>query len=238
MEHEIWHFEDFNFYEILCPFKLEDHIKNNPLSYFSKNDFLFMEADFVREIILIDNGKVKVGQYDLEGNENVIYFSGKGDILGQMAILGETHHRFFAEVMEDGTQVCKMSVQKAMQLTRDYVPFAIEMNRRISGHVRKLERRIELLLFKNVKTRLVEFIKDLAKDYGEMKKEGICITHNLTQTDIANLVGTSRKSASLVMNELENEGLIEFDRKHIYIRDPKQLKILLEPSINKGITSL
>lgn len=182
-----------------------------------------MEDDSVKEIILIDNGKVKVGQYDDDGKENVIYFCGKGEILGQMAILGETRHRSFAEVMEDDTQICKMSVQKAMQLTRDYIPFAIEMNRRISGHIRKLERRIELLLHKNVKTRLKEFLKDLAKEYGKHKDNGIWISHNLTQSDIATLIGTSRKSASLILNELEHEGIIEFDRKHIFIRTPGKL---------------
>lgn len=234
MEGNIWCFENFNFYEILCPYKLEDHVRKNPLNVYSRNDFLFMEEDSVNEIILIDNGKVKVGQYDEKGNETVIYFSGKGEILGQMALLGETRHRSFAEVMEDGTQVCKMSVQKAMQLTRDYVPFALEMNRRISGHVRKLERRIEILLFKSVRTRLMEFIKDLAKEYGRQRDNGIWISHALTQSDIATLIGTSRKSASLVLNEMEDEGMISFDRRHIFIHDPRQLNL---PSNTIGVVS-
>ncbi len=234
MDKSVWYFEDFNFYEILCPYKVEDHLKKNPPNVYSKRDFLFMEKDFVREIFLIDCGKVKVGQYDEEGNENVIYFSGRGEILGQMAILGEKRHRSFAEVMEDGTQVCKLSVKKAMQLTRDYVPFAIEMNRRISDHVRKLERRIEILLHKNVRTRMMEFLKDLAMEYGQAKGEGFSISHNLTQSDIATLIGTSRKSASLILNELEDEGMISFDRKTIIIpnicrlnNSPEQQKQLI-----------
>ena len=230
MGNNIWHFEDFNFYEVLCPYKLEDHIQKNPLNVYSKNDFLFMEKDLVKEIILIHRGKIKVGQYDEEGNENVIYFSGKGEILGQMALLGDTRHRSFAEVMENGTQVCRMNVEKAVQLTRDYVPFAIEMNRRISGHIRRLERRIELLLFKNVRTRLTEFIKDLAQEFGQPKGKGIWISHSLTQTDIGTLIGTSRKSTSMTLNELGGEGLIEFGRKHIFIKDPALLNIRLESS--------
>ena len=233
MGRDIWHFEEFDFYEILCPYKLEDHLSKHPLDIYNKNDFLFMEDDSLKEIILIDFGKVKVGQYDETGNENVIYYSGKGEILGQMAILGETRHRSFAEVMEDGTQVCRMSVRKAMELTRDYVPFAIEMNRRISGHIRKLERRIELLLYKDVKTRLKEFIKDLAQEYGRSRDNGIWISHTLTQSDIATLIGTSRKSASLTLNELENEGWITFDRKHIFIPYPQKFNI--EPSITQNL---
>ena len=176
-----------------------------------------MEDDPCRDIILINKGKVKVGQYDNEGNEFIIAYLGRGDIIGQKALLGEVRHRTFAEVMEDGTQVCKMSVRKAKELTRDYVPFALEMNRRIGRHIRKLERRIEILLHKDIKTRLLEFLKDLAVEYGRQRNGGIWISYSLTQSDIAALIGTSRKSTSLLLNELAKKELIEFDRKHIFI---------------------
>ena len=223
METKIWYLEDFDFYKILCPFKLEDHSKKHPNKIFKKHEFLFMERDPCQEIILIDKGKVKVGHYDHQGNEHVITFLGKGEILGHMALLGESRHRAFAEVMEDGTQVCRMSVEKARGLTRDYVPFALEMNRRIGNHIRKLERRIELLLCKDTKTRLIEFLLDLGGDYGRPRDGGIWISHNLTQSDIAALLGASRKSASLLLNELENEGFIRFDRRSIFIAEPKRL---------------
>ena len=227
MENNVWYFENFNFYNILCPFKLEDHSKKTPHKIYHKNEFLFMEEEPCTNIFLIDKGKVKISQYDKEGNERVITFLGKGQILGQLALLGQNRYRVFAEVMEEGTQVCEMSVAKAKALTRDYVPFAIEMNRRIDGHIRRLERRIEILLSKNVKTRLIEFIKDLAIDYGRNRDEGIWISHELTQSDIASIIGTSRKSTSLLLNELADKGFIEFDRKHIFIPNPKQLNIVI-----------
>jgi CRP-like cAMP-binding protein len=184
---------------------------------------LFLEEDPVKEIYLIDYGKVKIGHYDREGNEFIIAILGRGEVLGQMALLGESHHHIFAEVMEEGTQVCKMNVEKAKELTRDYVPFALELNRRISGHIHKLERRIEVLLFKDVKVRLVELLKDLAKEHGRNRDGGIYISHNLTQSDIASLIGTSRKSASLMLNKLKEERVIDFDRKHFFIDSLQKL---------------
>lgn len=223
MEQEIWYLENFDFNKILCPVKMEAHIEHTPHSIYHKHDFLFLEKDPCRDILLIDRGKVKVGQYDEEGNERIISILGKGEILGQMGLLGQTRHRAFAEVMEEGTEVCRMSVEKARELSRDYVPFALEMNRRINGHIHKLERRIEILLSRNVKTRILEFLKDLAHDYGRERNGGLWISHNLTQSDIASIIGSSRKSTSLILNELENEGLIEFDRRHIFIPHPDLL---------------
>jgi len=216
---DIWYLDNFDFFKILCPYKYGDHIKENPNSTFRKNDFLFMENDPSDEIILIDQGKVKVGHYDNHGNECVIAILGKGDILGEMALLGETKHREFASVIEDNTQICRMSVSKARELARDYVPFSVEINKRIAGHVRKLERRIEILLFKDLKLRLLEFLKDMAREFGRSRDGGIYISHSLTQSDVALLIGTSRKSASLLLNELENDGLINHDRRHFFIPD-------------------
>ena len=224
MDKDIWHLEEFDFYKIICPYKLEDHVKMNPPKIYLKNEFVFMEEDRLDNILLIDHGKVKIGHYDEWGNENVLIFLGKGEIMGQMALVGQTRHHAFAEVMEDGTQICKMSVVKARELTRDYVPFCTEMNRRINGHVRKLERRIEILLFKNVKIRLIEFLKDLACEHGQERECGLWIEHSLTQNDIALLIGTSRKSASLLMNELEDQGFISFGRKYINIPNLDKLK--------------
>ena len=227
MEDEIWYLDNFDFYNILCPYKMEDHLKQKPNDTLKKNEFLFMEQDPCSEIILIDKGKVKIGHYDQDGNETVISFLGRGEILGQMALLGQTKHRAFAQVMEDGTQVCRMKVQKARELKRDYMPFALEINRRIGDHVRKLERRIELLMCKDIRTRMLEFLDDLGRDYGRERDGGIWISHNLTQTDIADLLGTSRKSASLCLNDLEKEGLIQFDRKHIFLVQPQRMRQFL-----------
>lgn len=224
MENDIWSLKNFDFYKILCPYKYEEYVKHHPPHKYHKHEFLFHAEDPAREIILIDHGKVKTGHYDPEGNECVIALLGRGEILGQMALLGESHHKTFAEVLEEGTQVCRLSLEKALELTRDYVPFAIEMNRRIGGHIRKLERRIEILLFKDTKLRLIEFLKDMAKDYGRERDGGILVTHSLTQSDIAMLIGTSRKSASLMLNELEDAGLIQFNRVHIFIPDMKALE--------------
>jgi diacylglycerol kinase (ATP) len=79
-------------------------------------------------------------------------------------------------------------------------------------------------LFKDVKLRLLEFLMDLAQEFGRTRDGGIHISHTLTQSDIAMLIGTSRKTASLLLNELEDDGLIRHDRRHIFIPDMKALE--------------
>lgn len=226
MSKEIWFLEDMDFYEILCPYKYGDHIKEHPLLCYNKSDFLFMQDDSAKEIYLVDNGKVKIGHYDDEGNEYVKAILGRGEIFGELAFLGESRQRDFAEVIQNDTRICKMTVDKARELARDYVPFALELNKRIGERIKKLERRIEILLFKDAKMRLMEFLKDLAAESGRPKNDGVIIDHSFTQSDIAALIGTSRKTASLLLNELEDHGQIRFNRKQIFIPNMKMLEMV------------
>ena len=224
MDKPIWFFEEVDLYEILCPYKYSDHIKQHPLANYNKNDFLFMTGDIVREIYLVTTGKVKISFYDDEGNEQVLAFLGRGEILGEMALFGSSRHKEFAQIVQDGTMICKLRLEKAQELARDYVPFSLTITKRFSDKVQRLERRLQILLFKDARQRLVEFLKDLCTDVGKPYRTGVKIELDITQSDIASLIGISRKTVSLLFSDLENAKIVKFfGRKEIYIADIKLL---------------
>jgi len=219
---QIWYFEEIDLFNILCPYKYADHVKHSPPFTYHKNDFLFLPNETSNEIFLITEGKIKVGFYDNDGNENIKIYLTRGELLGEMAFLGQMTHRDFAQATQEGTQVCKMSVEKARALARDYVPFSMEINKRIGENIRKLERRLEILFFKEIKRRLVELLKDLTVMYGESSPDqpDNYVNHSLTQQEMASLIATSRKSVSLMMNELEREGKLKQETGKFWILDP------------------
>ena len=224
MNKEIWYFEEVDLYDILCPYKYNDHLKSHPLNCYNKQDFLFMEGDMVREIFLVAEGRVKVGYYDNEGNEQVLAFLGRGEILGEKAIFGADRHREFAQVVMDRTMICKLHVDKARELARDYVPFSLTLTKRFGERMQRLERRLQILLFKDAHQRLVEFMKDLCRDIGTPYRTGVKVMLEITQSDIAALIGSSRKTVSLLFTDLEEAGLVKFyGRKEIYVPNVEAL---------------
>lgn len=218
---QLWYFEEVDLFEVLCPYKYATHVKHNPPMTYHKHDFLFLPNETSKEIYLVTEGKVKVGYYDDEGNEFIKTYLARGEILGEMAFLGQGSHRDFAQVIQEGTQVCKMSVEKARELARDYVPFSREIHKRIGDNIRKLERRLEILFFKDVNRRLLELLKDLKEMYGRpcANGKGIVVEHSLTQQEMASLIATSRKSVSVILNELEREGKIELALGKFWVLD-------------------
>lgn len=183
-----------------------------------------MEGELARELFLVAEGRVKVSFYDHDGNEQVIAFLGKGEILGEMALFGQRQYREFAQAVTDKTLVCKLDIEKARELARDYVPFSLTITKRFGERTQKLERRLQILLFKDARQRLVEFVKDLCRDIGTPYRTGVKIMLDITQSDIASLIGSSRKTVSLLFTDLEEAGLVKFyGRKEIYVSDPTKL---------------
>lgn len=218
---QIWYFEEVDLFEVLCPYKFAKHVQHSPPMTYHKNEFLFLPNEMAKEIYLVTEGKIKVGYYDDEGNEFIKTYLARGEILGEMAFLGQGLHRDFAQVVQEGTQVCKMSVEKARELARDYVPFSREIYKKIGENIQKLERRLEILFHKDVHRRLLELLKDLKEMYGKpcANGKGIVVEHSLTQQEMASLIATSRKSVSLILNELEREGEVELGLGKFWVRN-------------------
>lgn len=209
MAKNVWYLEEVDLYNILCPYKMANHLKTHPYIQFRKDDFIFLPDDTARDIYLIADGKVKVGYYDEKGNEYVKAYLHKGELLGEIAYLGSGKHKDFAQSVKNDTRICRMSAEKARELSRDYVPFALEIHKKIADNVQRLERKLEILFFKETRRRLEELLKDLYKMYKQEGNPAAWITHDLTQEELASLIGTSRKTVSLLLNEFEREGLIE-----------------------------
>ena len=87
----------------------------------------------------------------------------------------------------------------------------------------KAEERLESLIFKDARARIIDFLKDSANKRGRRVGYEMLLKHCLTQQDIANITGTSRQTVTSVLNDLRKENLIYFNRRTILIRDMERL---------------
>jgi CRP-like cAMP-binding protein len=89
----------------------------------------------------------------------------------------------------------------------------------IGFRLQKTERRLESLIFKDARTRIIDFIVDMGREKGKAIGKEILVKHNLTHQDIANLTATSRQTVTTVLNELKEENLIHLERNQFLIRN-------------------
>ena len=79
------------------------------------------------------------------------------------------------------------------------------------------------LISKDAKTRLYQFLKDWADKEGKKEGNKVTIENYLTQNDIAQIICTSRQTATQLLNEMEEKGMIQYTRKEISIADITKL---------------
>ncbi|KJD34929.1 transcriptional regulator [Tamlana sedimentorum] len=215
----LWFFEDVNLFKVLCPHKFKKYKQTHRFNNYKKEDYIYFEADSSNKVFLIEKGKVKIGYYNEDGSEVIKSILTKGQLFGEKAILGENNRDEFAQSLDNTTSICPISVDTMHDLMRDNQTFSFKVYKFIGFKFQKLERRLKLLMFKDAKTRLKEFLEDLCTDYGyDCEKTGHkVIQHPYTQKDIASLIGTSRPTLNILLNELKEKKLIEFNRKEIII---------------------
>lgn len=215
----LWYFEDVNLFNKLCPHKFKAYKKAHSFNHYKKQDYIYFEDDSASKVYLIEKGKVKIGYYSEDGEEVIKAILTRGELFGEKAILGANKRNEFAQSIDNATTICPITVDTMHDLMRNNKKFSLNIYKLIGLKFKKLERRLQLLLFKDSKTRLMEFLDELCEEFGyDCSKTGDHIIHHpYTQKDIASLIGVSRPTLNILMNELKDDKVIDFNRKQIRI---------------------
>ncbi|MFC2114959.1 Crp/Fnr family transcriptional regulator [Bacteroidota bacterium] len=215
----LWFLEKVNLFSIFCPHKFaefrEDHLFRN----YKKGEFIYFSNDPSSSIYLLAEGKVKLLYYTEEGDEVVKSVLSKGEIFGELALLGEEKRTDFAMAVQDGTSICQLTLEHMQELMKEDMSFALKINKLIGLRIQKLERRLDSLVNKDVRTRMYEFLSEFAKEKGDGEGPEYRIDHFLTHKDMADLIGTTRQTVTTLLNKMKNEGKIDFTRRSIYLPD-------------------
>jgi CRP-like cAMP-binding protein len=219
---DIWYLENVNLYNLLCPTKEGPDAKKRGRTQFKKGEFIYFPNDASDKIYFIDEGRVKIGTYSDDGKEIIKAILQRGEVFGELAIVGEERRQNFAQAMDD-VLLCERSVEESKALMMLEKDFSLHITKLIGEKLIRTERRLESLIFKDARTRIVEFLYDLAKDRGERVGYEVVVRNFFTHKEIANLTGTSRQTVTTVLNELRDENKIYFDRKRLLVRDMDKL---------------
>lgn len=228
----IWYFEEVNLYNILCPHLVPEMRVKHSFQNFKKDQFIYLNDDPSTQIYLVAKGRVKIASQTEDGKEILKAILGEGEIFGELALVGQAQRSDYAQAMEDGTSICPMSVADMEELMAQNKRLSLQIYKILGFRLQKLERKIESLVFRDSRTRIIEFIYDWAMEKGQKVGFETKVKNYLTHKDIANLTGTSRQTVTTIMNELKERNLINFDRRQILIRDLKSLKKELLPTDN------
>lgn len=188
-----------------------------------KGDIIYFSSSDVPRIFLLKKGNIKIVSIDEEGNETIKEILQKGDLFGELSLEKDNDVNEYAKALTDEVSICSFLLSDFENLLVRNPTLALSYTKFVGLKMKRFKNNYSNLVSKDAKTRLITFLKDWAQREGKQNGNSFTIENYLTQTDIAQIICTSRQTATLLLNELEEQNLIYYNRKEIIIDDISKL---------------
>jgi CRP/FNR family transcriptional regulator, cyclic AMP receptor protein len=173
-------------------------------------------------------GFIKLGYIDEQGNEVIKEIIQKGEVFGQLTLEKNNDQDEFAQAYKSDVSLCAFTMEDFVRLLQRKPDMAIAFSFHLGNKLRKVENRLLNILNKDVKSRLVQLLMQLAADSNSITGNTAVIDKFLTHDDLAKLIGSSRQTVTTTLNKLEKNKLILIEKKHIHLNDINSLKKMSE----------
>jgi len=188
-----------------------------------KHQFIYNTGEPCHELYFLNNGIVKIGKHSDDGKEIIRSIIQPSAIFGEGGVVGAKNYDNFAKAMDTKVSFYVLKVEDFKSFLSQNPELSFKLISSLGDKLRNAEKRFESLVFKDARARIIDFLKDNAKNFGRQVGYEMLIKHSLTQQDIANFTGTSRQTVTSVLNDLKKSNKIHFKRKSILIRDVASL---------------
>ncbi len=223
-QHGIWYLESLDVSGILCPKKLEMSKHGLKHTQYKRGEYIYMSQENADVIYFINSGRVKIGSYDSDSNKEVTKaILREGEVFGELVLAGQSKRQDFAMAMEP-TELCEIHRDMMDSLLKDHSGLSMFFMKLLGSRALRMEQRLESLVFKDSRSRIIEFLIDLVDRRGERVGYEYVVRKFITHQEIANLTATSRQTVTTILNELRAENLLTFDRRRLLVRDLQKLK--------------
>jgi len=219
----IWFLENIDVSGIFCENKMGEAINTHSHKTYNKNDYIYLPEQAADKIYFIIEGSVKIGSLNEQNKEITKAILGKGELFGELSLIGQEKRRDFALAMEQCT-LCILTVEEMKSMLKDHNALSLFFMRIMGSRVLDMEQRLESMVFKDSRSRIVEYIADLVNKKGQRVGYEWVVRKFITHQEIANLTATSRQTVTTVLNDLRNKNLLTFNRKRLLVRDLEKLK--------------
>ncbi len=204
-----WFLEGFNLFKKLGMISMMNICEILEMETIEKNSIIELKKGHQKSIFFLKKGTVKIVN---STNNTVKYIVKRGNLFGELALYDEQNsEEELAYALEDCI-ICYIESDVMEQLMEKHKSLKNGVLKLYGLRIKKLERRLHDLLYKDSSTRIKEFIVDYLDEFGEKNENGRLIAKNLlTHKEIANLTNTSRQTVSNVLSKMRKENSIEYD---------------------------
>lgn len=192
------------------------------LTSLRRGEKLFDEGERGERFYIITEGKVKVGHASADGRENLLSILGPGEIIGELTLFDPGPRSTTATAVSP-TQLLVLEHSDLMTFIDSHPAMAKHMLRALAQRLRRTNETLADLVFSDVPGRVAKALLDLAERFGSRTDDGIHVPHDLTQEELAQLVGASRETVNKSLAEFVARGWIRLEGRAVTLLDLDRL---------------
>jgi len=183
-----------------------------------RKDALFYEGEPCDIIYFVKKGQVKVYKTTEDGREQIVNILTSGDMLPHVGLFGDSVYPATAEALDD-TEVYYLYVKPFTTFISHNPSISIKLLQEMDEKIREIQARLSNVLNKDMREKILSVLLSLARSKGTQTDSGYQVDLELTHQDIADMVGTTRETASRILGQLKREGLIRMENHVISIKE-------------------
>ena len=187
-----------------------------------KGEVVFSEGEPGDSLYIVLTGKLKVGRRAADGRQNLIAVMGPSDMVGELSLFDPGPRTATATAVLD-TRLARLRKQALRPWLTNRPEIAEQLLRVLARRLRRTNDALADLIFTDVPGRVAKALLELAERFGTQEGEGVRVHHDLTQEELAQLVGASRETVNKALADFTTRGWLRLDGKTVIIMDPERL---------------
>jgi CRP/FNR family transcriptional regulator, cyclic AMP receptor protein len=189
---------------------------------FAPGHVIFAEGEPGDRLFIIISGKVKIGRGYPDGRENLLTIMGPSDMFGELSIFDPGPRTSSATTITE-VRAASMDSDALRAWISDRPEIAERLLRVLARRLRRTNSNLTDLIFIDVSGRVAKRLLALAQRFGTREGGAMRLTHDLTQEELAQLVGATRETVNKALAEFAHRGWIQLDGKSLLICDSERL---------------
>ena len=188
----------------------------------AKGNTLFKEGDAGDRLYVVVEGKLKLGTTSTDGRENLLSILGPGEMFGELSLFDPGPRTATATAVTDA-RLLSLSNDKVIGWVTQHPKVSLQLLGRLAQRLRRSNEVLADLVFSDVPGRVAKALIDLGERFGKQTPEGLYVHHDLTQEELAQLVGASRETVNKALADFAGRGWLKLDGRAVLITDFERL---------------
>lgn len=184
----------------------------------NKGEILFHEGDSGDRLYVVVSGKVKLGRSGSAGRENLLAVLGPGQMFGELSLF-DPGPRSTTATAVTSCEIRTLEHEELMGWLAGRPEVAQGLLGQLAARLRRANDVVADLVFSDVPGRVAKQLLELAKRFGDRREDGVHVHHDLTQEELAQLVGASRETVNKALADFAARGWIRLEPRSVTILD-------------------